>query len=244
MAKSQKFLQVLQLPCGSSTYNIGNRLSGVQGGLGLLSLETSQPHLQAVPEEIWNEDNVGAVVVVEMPVAKLSPQVPSPSVSTRRWLSLQVAPARWSNGDKGTPHPQGRPSGSNKQEIYGVIAKIIFDGDPEYGVLFTSQPSKFAEVLKNSNRPAMALTITEGDPEYNNLLESILVAFPWYTDLHGLWKGIPSISPKAAINSTPGPLCGAQLLSTIKTTPTTMMPDNPSEPPATQKPLPHPDLND
>ncbi|KAF9231658.1 hypothetical protein BU15DRAFT_68155 [Melanogaster broomeanus] len=51
--------------------------------------------------------------------------------------------------DKSTPCPQGQPYGSNKQEIYGVIAKIIFDGDPEYGGLFMLQPAKFSEVVQN-----------------------------------------------------------------------------------------------
>ncbi|KIK72942.1 hypothetical protein PAXRUDRAFT_796728, partial [Paxillus rubicundulus Ve08.2h10] len=183
--------------------------------------------------------------------------------------------------DKSTPRPQGQPSGSNKQEIYGVIAKIVFDGDPEYGGLFTSQPTKFSEspslCLHFSCSPALCSLkrlyrdqakkfqqtgngvaptgISEGDLEYNNLLESVLGDFPWYTDLHGLWKGIPSISPKAAINSTPGISRGAQLLSIVKKTSTATASDSPSEPPMSdhhtctanepsQEPLAHPDLND
>ncbi|KAF9227469.1 hypothetical protein BS17DRAFT_764690 [Gyrodon lividus] len=87
-------------------------------------------------------------------------------------------------------------SGSNKQEIYGVIAKIIFDGDPEYEGLFMSQPAKFSEVVQNhigtlkrlyrdhtrkfqqTGNGITPMGISEGDPEYNNLLESILEAFP------------------------------------------------------------------
>ncbi|KIK79581.1 hypothetical protein PAXRUDRAFT_160954, partial [Paxillus rubicundulus Ve08.2h10] len=51
--------------------------------------------------------------------------------------------------DKSTPCPQGQPSGSNKQEIYGVITKIVFNGDPEYGGLFMLQLAKFSEVVQN-----------------------------------------------------------------------------------------------
>ncbi|KAF9235196.1 hypothetical protein BU15DRAFT_78207 [Melanogaster broomeanus] len=175
--------------------------------------------------------------------------------------------------DKSTPHPQGQPSGSNKQEIYGVITKIIFDGDPEYGGLFTSQPAKFSEVVQNhigilkrlyrdqakkfqqTGNGIAPIGISEGDSEYNNLLESILEAFPWYMDLHGLWKGIPSIPPKTAINSTPGISCSTQLLSIVKKTSTATALDSPSEPPMSdrhthtanepsQESLAHPDLND
>ncbi|KIK75644.1 hypothetical protein PAXRUDRAFT_172158 [Paxillus rubicundulus Ve08.2h10] len=159
--------------------------------------------------------------------------------------------------DKSTPHSQGQPSGSNKQEIYGVIKKIVFDGDPEYGGLFMLQPAKFSEVAKKFKQTGNGIAtagISEGDPEYNNLLESVLEAFPWYMDLHGLWKGIPSISLKAVINSTPGISYGTQLLSIVKKISTATASDSPSEPPMSnhhthtanepsQEPLAHPDLN-
>ncbi|KIK76922.1 hypothetical protein PAXRUDRAFT_835175 [Paxillus rubicundulus Ve08.2h10] len=151
--------------------------------------------------------------------------------------------------DKSTPCPQGQPSGSNKQEIYGVTAKIVFNGDLEYRGLFMLQPEKFSEVVQNhigiskrlyydqaknfqqTGNGIAPTEISEGDPEYNNLLESVLEAFPWYMDLHGLWKGIPSISLKAAINSTLGISHGAQLLSIVKKTSTTTASDSSSEPP-------------
>ncbi|KAF8835632.1 hypothetical protein BDN67DRAFT_984497, partial [Paxillus ammoniavirescens] len=87
--------------------------------------------------------------------------------------------------------------------------------------------------------------ISEGDAEYNNLLDAVLADFPWFSDLHGLWKGIPLFSPKAAITATPGVCHGAQLLSIIKTKSTATSDDSPLLPqtPAHTMAPPHFDNN-
>ncbi|KIK79631.1 hypothetical protein PAXRUDRAFT_16239 [Paxillus rubicundulus Ve08.2h10] len=50
----------------------------------------------------------------------------------------------------------------------------------------------------------------------NSRADAVLVDFPWFSDPHGLWKGIPSFPPKAAITAALGVCRGAQLLSIIK----------------------------
>src|SRR5437899_4758287 len=45
--------------------------------------------------------------------------------------------------------------------------------------------------------------------------EQVVKEFPWYTDLHGLCKAIPSYSAKVVV-STPGTARGAQLLALVQ----------------------------
>ncbi|KIK76746.1 hypothetical protein PAXRUDRAFT_90338, partial [Paxillus rubicundulus Ve08.2h10] len=141
--------------------------------------------------------------------------------------------------DKGAPRPEGQASGKTKQEIYSVIAWIVFEKDDKYGKVFESHPTKFTDAVQNrlttlkkmyrdqahkfhqTGNGVAPKEISEGDAEYNNLLDAVLTDFPWFSDLYGLWKGIPSFSPKAAITATPGLRRGAQLLSIIKMKSTT-----------------------
>ncbi|KIK77758.1 hypothetical protein PAXRUDRAFT_165809 [Paxillus rubicundulus Ve08.2h10] len=136
--------------------------------------------------------------------------------------------------DKGAPHPEGRASGKTKQEIYSVIARIVFEKDDEYGKVFKSHPTKFTDAVQNRltilkkkyrdqackfhqmGNGVAPKEISEGDAEYNNLLgtfwsttstmsvnsraDAVLMDFPWFSDLHGLWKGIPLFSPQSCHN--------------------------------------------
>ncbi|KIK78637.1 hypothetical protein PAXRUDRAFT_163436, partial [Paxillus rubicundulus Ve08.2h10] len=51
--------------------------------------------------------------------------------------------------DKGAPCPEGQASGKTKQEIYSVIAQIVFKKGDEYGKVFESHPTKFTDAVQN-----------------------------------------------------------------------------------------------
>ncbi|KIK72070.1 hypothetical protein PAXRUDRAFT_22440 [Paxillus rubicundulus Ve08.2h10] len=49
-----------------------------------------------------------------------------------------------------------------------------------------------------------------------NLLQAVEKEFPWYSDLHSLWRGILLYTPKAIVNSMPGASHGMQLLALVQ----------------------------
>ncbi|KIJ05064.1 hypothetical protein PAXINDRAFT_159169 [Paxillus involutus ATCC 200175] len=131
--------------------------------------------------------------------------------------------------DKSTPRPEGWASGRTKLEICAVIAELVFKDDEDYGLLLTSHAAKFAKAvqdrlatLKKAYREqAVKFTqtgngITPDTEGHSNLLQAVEKGFPWYSDLHSLWRGIPSYTPKAVINSVPGASRGAQLLARVQ----------------------------
>ncbi|KIK72513.1 hypothetical protein PAXRUDRAFT_180520, partial [Paxillus rubicundulus Ve08.2h10] len=128
--------------------------------------------------------------------------------------------------DKSAPRPQGKPSGRTKQDICAVIAEVIFKDDADWGQAFSTHPAKFTKPLllrlkKNYHNQAVKFTQTGNgvalDAEgHSNLLQAVEKEFLWYSDLHGLWKGTPSYTPKSIINSTPGASGGTQLLALVQ----------------------------
>ncbi|KAI6098843.1 hypothetical protein EDD16DRAFT_1718331 [Pisolithus croceorrhizus] len=128
--------------------------------------------------------------------------------------------------DKNAPKPHGRPH-STKLDVYGAIADAMFKDDVKYADSYVSTPHKFhdsvahrLEHLKSKYHEYAAWFVQTGNgvdhcilgtgPAYDNILE-----FPWFSDLHGLWRAIPSYSAKP-ITSTPGIQCDAQLLSLVQ----------------------------
>ncbi|KAI6114294.1 hypothetical protein F5141DRAFT_1213448 [Pisolithus sp. B1] len=116
--------------------------------------------------------------------------------------------------DKNAPKPHGRPH-STKSDVYGAIADAMFKDDVKYADSYVSTPHKFhdsvahhLEHLKSKYHEYAAWFVQTGN-------EHVLSEFPWFSDLHGLWRAIPSYSAKP-ITSAPGIQCDAQLLSLVQ----------------------------
>ncbi|KIK74750.1 hypothetical protein PAXRUDRAFT_174753, partial [Paxillus rubicundulus Ve08.2h10] len=136
--------------------------------------------------------------------------------------------------NKSTPPPEGRASGKTKVEICMVIAKVIFKDDGDWAETFKDHPAKISKAiqdqlgtLKKSYRKQVVKLMHTGngvmldaEGHMNLLHKSHLFAveneFPWYSDLHSLWRGIPSYTPKAIVNSMPGASHGTQLLALVQ----------------------------
>ncbi|KAF9234059.1 hypothetical protein BU15DRAFT_79468 [Melanogaster broomeanus] len=131
--------------------------------------------------------------------------------------------------DKSTPCPEGRASGRTKLEICAVIASLVFKDDEDFAPLFVLHAAKFAKAVqdrlgtlkKGYREQAVKFKQTGNgiapDSEgHSNLLQAVKKEFPWYSDLHSLWGGISSYTPKAVITSTPGASRGTQLLALVQ----------------------------
>ncbi|KIK76218.1 hypothetical protein PAXRUDRAFT_170594 [Paxillus rubicundulus Ve08.2h10] len=131
--------------------------------------------------------------------------------------------------DKSAPCPQGKPSGRTKQDTCAVITEVIFKDDADWGQAFSTYPEKFTKVIqdclstlkKNYCDQAVKFMQTGNgvtlDAEgHSSLLQVVEKEFPWYSDLHGLWKGIPLYTPKSIINSTPGASQDTRLLALVQ----------------------------
>ncbi|KIK14354.1 hypothetical protein PISMIDRAFT_117199 [Pisolithus microcarpus 441] len=133
--------------------------------------------------------------------------------------------------DKNAPKSHGRPH-STKLDVYGAIADAVFKDDTKYATSYVSTPNKFRdsvahrlEHLKSKYREYAARFVQTGNgidhrvletgPAYDNVLQRVLSEFPWFSDLHGLWRAIPSYSAKP-VTSVPGVCRGTQLLSLIQ----------------------------
>ncbi|KAI6033519.1 hypothetical protein BKA83DRAFT_4043072, partial [Pisolithus microcarpus] len=114
--------------------------------------------------------------------------------------------------DKNAPKSHGRPH-STKLDVYGAIADAVFKDDTKYATSYVSTPNKFRdsvthrlEHLKSKYREYAARFVQTGNgidhrvletgPAYDNVLQRVLSEFPWFSDLHGLWRAIPSYSAK------------------------------------------------
>ncbi|KIK82108.1 hypothetical protein PAXRUDRAFT_77678, partial [Paxillus rubicundulus Ve08.2h10] len=120
--------------------------------------------------------------------------------------------------NKSTPQLEGRASGKTKVEICTVITEVIFKDDGNWAETFKDHP----ENLKKSYCEQVVKFTHTGnrvvlDPEgHMNLLWAVEKEFPWYSNLHRLWRGIPLYTPKAIVNSMPGASCGMQLLALVQ----------------------------
>ncbi|KAF9245414.1 hypothetical protein BU15DRAFT_71165 [Melanogaster broomeanus] len=102
-----------------------------------------------------------------------------------------------------------RASGTNKKEIHAVIAQYLFKDDTTYGSAYAIQPDKFATAiasrlasLKDKYRTQLGRLKSTGagvapsDPKAQNLMQSILQAFPHFHECHNMWSGNPSYDSK------------------------------------------------
>ncbi|KAG2047484.1 hypothetical protein BDR06DRAFT_1030843 [Suillus hirtellus] len=104
------------------------------------------------------------------------------------------------------------PLGSDKGQIYGGLAKIIFTDHPKYGAAYSSNPKKFRNAvgsrittqvlsLRNKYKKVKAsfgstgagVMPTEGS-QAKNLLDAALLELPWYKDLDTIWHSNPSMA--------------------------------------------------
>ncbi|KAG1889033.1 uncharacterized protein F5891DRAFT_987547 [Suillus fuscotomentosus] len=112
---------------------------------------------------------------------------------------------------------EGRPSGKDKNEIHAVIARVIFSDDPQYAVLYASNPNKFRDsvynrivALRTKFRDIRAEFESTGagivpiDSKTSvNLHRKYEKDFPWYDQLYSIWGSHPSFSTKMS-SSKPG----------------------------------------
>ncbi|KAG1892936.1 uncharacterized protein F5891DRAFT_986316 [Suillus fuscotomentosus] len=101
------------------------------------------------------------------------------------------------------------PLGSDKGQIYGGLAKIIFTDHPKYGAAYSSNPKKFRDAvgshittqvlfLRNKYKKVKVsfgstgagVMPTEGS-QAKNLLDAALLELPWYKDLDTIWHSNP-----------------------------------------------------
>ncbi|KAG1890699.1 uncharacterized protein F5891DRAFT_1197855 [Suillus fuscotomentosus] len=112
---------------------------------------------------------------------------------------------------------EGRPSGKDKNEIHTVIARVIFSDDPQYAVLYASNPNKFWDSVYNhivalctkfrdihAEFESTGAGIMPIDSETSvNLHRKYEKDFPWYNQLYSIWGSHPSFSAKTSL-SKPG----------------------------------------
>ncbi|KAG1810325.1 uncharacterized protein HD556DRAFT_1436066 [Suillus plorans] len=113
------------------------------------------------------------------------------------------------------------PLGSDKGQIYGGLAKIIFTDHPKYSAAYSSNPKKFRDAvgsritthvlfLRNKYKKVKAsfgstgagVMPTEGS-QAKNLLDAALLELPWYKDLDTIWHSNPSMAATTHL-SKPG----------------------------------------
>ncbi|KAG1887636.1 hypothetical protein F4604DRAFT_1674827 [Suillus subluteus] len=109
------------------------------------------------------------------------------------------------------------PSPGSKSKIWGNIAETVFQNDVEYGTAYTEDRNKFLNAVTNrltylktkykKYRASFRQTGAGINPldasGAKNLKEQVLMEFPWYDVLDGLWKDHPAFAP-TTISSAPG----------------------------------------
>ncbi|KAG2092153.1 uncharacterized protein F5147DRAFT_657768 [Suillus discolor] len=121
----------------------------------------------------------------------------------------------YSEGKKAMSPVNDSPSGSDKGQICSVIAKLIFTNHPKYGHAYHDNQKKFCDTINNciNKTKYKKMKARFGDTgagvmpldgtAAKNLLDSVLLEFPWYTDLDGIWHSNPSLAAKT-YSSKPG----------------------------------------
>ncbi|KIK83853.1 hypothetical protein PAXRUDRAFT_152985 [Paxillus rubicundulus Ve08.2h10] len=100
--------------------------------------------------------------------------------------------------NKSAPQLEGRALGKMKVEICMDIAKVIFKDNGDWAETFKDHPA-VGNLKKSYCKQAVKFTQTGNgvmlDAEgHTNLLQAVEKEFPWYSDLHRLWRGIVSES--------------------------------------------------
>ncbi|KAG0707170.1 hypothetical protein DFH29DRAFT_995237 [Suillus ampliporus] len=109
------------------------------------------------------------------------------------------------------------PSPGSKSTIWASIAETVFQNDVDYGTAYAEDRHKFVNAVTNcltylktkykkhctSFRQTGAGVNPLDASGAKNLQEQVLIEFPWYDMLDGLWKDHPAFAP-TTISSTPG----------------------------------------
>ncbi|KAG1891591.1 uncharacterized protein F5891DRAFT_1197708 [Suillus fuscotomentosus] len=96
---------------------------------------------------------------------------------------------------------EGHPSRKDKHEIHAVIARVIFSDDPQYAVLYASNPNKFWDSA-DSGWKVNAPKRCNAEPKRYQV-GKYEKDFPWYDQLYSIWGSHPSFSAKMS-SSKPG----------------------------------------
>ncbi|KAG2346328.1 hypothetical protein BDR05DRAFT_945910 [Suillus weaverae] len=109
------------------------------------------------------------------------------------------------------------PSPGSKSKIWANIAEAVFHHNTEYGTTYIEDRNKFVNAVNNcltylktkykKHRASFRQTGAGVNPldasRAKNLREQVLIEFPWYDLLDGLWKDHPAFAP-TTISSAPG----------------------------------------
>ncbi|KAG1837665.1 hypothetical protein F4604DRAFT_1692097 [Suillus subluteus] len=108
------------------------------------------------------------------------------------------------------------PSG-NKSKIWADIAQQVFEDDTEYGSMYAEEKTKFMQAVGNRlsylrskykkhrgcfKQTGAGVNLLDASGA-KNLREQVMMDFPWYDVLDGLWKDNPAFAP-VTISSAPG----------------------------------------
>ncbi|KAG1718882.1 uncharacterized protein EDB91DRAFT_1352162 [Suillus paluster] len=136
------------------------------------------------------------------------------------YLTMHPADCRilfYSDGKKVMSTADDGPSGSDKGQIYGTLAKLIFTNHPKYGYAYSVNAKKFCDAVCNCIRilrgkykkikasfdSTGAGVIPAEGTQMRNLLDAALAELPWYTELDAIWHANPSMAMKT-YSSKPG----------------------------------------
>ncbi|KAG1788078.1 hypothetical protein EV424DRAFT_1356273 [Suillus variegatus] len=116
----------------------------------------------------------------------------------------------YSDGKKAMASVDDSPSGSDKGQIYSFITQLIFEGHPKYGSAYEQNQKKFCDTVSNcitnlrtkykklkaKFSDTGASVVPLGDMAMKNLLDTVLIELPWYTELDQIWHSNLSIAAK------------------------------------------------
>ncbi|KAG1801250.1 uncharacterized protein BJ212DRAFT_1305067 [Suillus subaureus] len=106
-----------------------------------------------------------------------------------RWILF------YSDGKKAMAAADNGPSGSDKGQIYSVIAKLVF-------MDHINLRGKYKKIKVTFGSMGTGVMLAEGTPA-KNLLDAALQELPWYMELDAIWHSNPSMAAKVH-SSRPG----------------------------------------
>ncbi|KAG2358587.1 hypothetical protein BDR07DRAFT_1489255 [Suillus spraguei] len=123
----------------------------------------------------------------------------------------------YSKGKKVMSPINDSPSGLDKGQICSIITKVVFTDHPKYGHAYQENQKKFRDAINNRinnlrtkykklkarfSDTGAGVMLLDGTVT-NNLLDAVLLEFPWYMELNGIWHSNPSMTAKTHL-SKPG----------------------------------------
>ncbi|KAG2366751.1 hypothetical protein BDR07DRAFT_1479753 [Suillus spraguei] len=184
---------------------------------------TTLLHLGAMDEESNNLTHLPSNLPLEQSGPRLTIQWHNDHALTDmlvNYLTTHPADCRilfYSDGKKAMAAADDGPSGSDKGQIYSVIAKLVFMEHIKYGPAYLVNPKKFRNAVCNRIRilrgkykkikasfgsTGAGVMPAEGTPA-KNLLDAALLELPWYMELDAIWHSNPSMAAKVH-SSRPG----------------------------------------